>query len=324
MKKKGVDALYVKKQVDLIKKESKKLLVGQDKIVHSFLRAIFANGHVLLEGIPGIGKTLAIRVLASTIGCSFSRIQFTVDLLPTDITGITSYTKERGFFTLKGPVFANLVLADEINRAPPKTQSALLEAMQEKQTTIGKETFKLPLPFFVMATQNPIEQAGTYRLPEAQIDRFLFKVDMVYPSNQEELEILEKNISVRQYEDFKIKSVINPKELLKFQEMTRNVYVNQEIMDYIVRIVNKTRDRKGIQLGKYIQWGASPRASIGLYIAAKAEALLNGSDFVKPQHVKNVAYEVMRHRILLTYEAEAEQIKTDQIIDEILSKVPIP
>ncbi len=324
MKQHHVDAAYVKKKVDLIKKEAQKLLVGQDQIVHSLLRSLCANGHVLLEGIPGIGKTLAIRVLASTIGCSFSRIQFTVDLLPTDITGITSYTKEKGFFTLKGPIFANLVLADEINRAPPKTQSALLEAMQEKQATIGKETFKVPLPFFVMATQNPIEQGGTYELPEAQIDRFLFKVSMSYPTTKEELQILDKNISIRQYEEYGLKSVVGPRDILLFQEMTKKVYVGQEIMDYIVALVQKTRERKGLQLGKYIQWGGSPRASIGLYIAAKAEALLQGSDFVKPQHVKDVAYEVMRHRILLNYEGEAEQITTDQIIAEILSKVPVP
>ncbi|MFH0831562.1 MAG: MoxR family ATPase [archaeon] len=307
-----------------IRKEISQAVVGQDKIVEGLLRALLADGHVLIEGVPGIAKTLLVRALGEVTGCEFKRIQFTVDLLPTDILGITTYTREQGFTIVKGPIFANYILADEINRSPPKTQSALLEAMQEKQVTIGKETFPLPLPFFVMATQNPIETAGVYTLPEAQVDRFLFKLLMGYPSIQDEEKIVRNNMTLKKFEEFELKAKTSPKEIVEMQRVTKKVFMSKAIEQYIVKIVNMTRNPKGLNLGKYIEWGASPRASIGLFIAAKAEALMHNNSFVVPQHVKNVAYDVLRHRILLNYEGQAENIKTEDIITEILSKVPVP
>ena len=309
-----------------LQKEISKLIVGQQDVVKGLLRGLLANGHVFVEGVPGIAKTLLIRTLAEVSGCKFSRIQFTVDLLPTDITGITAYNEKKGFYTVKGPIFANFVIADEINRAPPKTQSALLEAMQEKQVTIGNQTFKLEPPFFVMATQNPIETAGTYPLPEAQIDRFLFKVMMEYPKKDEEIEIMNKNITLKTFEDFKIKPVVTRNKILEMQAFVKKIFFKDDIKQYIVDIVDATRNPKkyNISLGKYVEWGASPRASIGLFIAAKTEALLNSSSFVTPAHIKTVAYDVLRHRIIMNYEAQAESIVSDTLIDEILSKVPVP
>lgn len=246
--------------------------------------------------------------------------------MPTDITGITVYTKEKGFTIIKGPIFANFIVADEINRSPPKTQSSLLEAMQERQTTIGKKTFPLPLPFFVMATQNPIETEAVYPLPEAQVDRFLMKLLMYYPNMTEEEEILEKNIELKRFEEYKIKKVLSPSLILKMQDLTKRIYISEDVKKYIVRIVDSTRNPKkyDIKLGKYIEWGGSPRTSIGLFITSKAKALMEGKDYVTPQHVKDVAHEVMRHRIIISYEGQAENIKGDEIIDEILSKVPLP
>ena len=307
-----------------IREEMQKAVVGQEEIIDNLLCAIIADGHVLVEGIPGIAKTLIVRALGKVTGCETKRIQFTVDLLPTDILGITSYTKERGFEVVKGPIFANFVIGDEINRSPPKTQSALLEAMQEKQVTIGKETFPLPPPFFVMATQNPIETAGVYTLPEAQVDRFIFKLLMGYPTIQDEERIIRNNMTLKNFEEFGLKAKTNQKEIIEMQKITKKIFISKAVEQYIVRIVNMTRNPKGINLGKYIEWGGSPRASIGLFIAAKAEALLRGSTFVVPQHVKLVAPDVLRHRILLSYEGQAENIKTDDIINEILSKVPVP
>ncbi len=309
-----------------MQKEISKIIIGQNDVVKGLLRGLLCNGHVFVEGVPGIAKTLLIRTLAEVSGCKFSRIQFTVDLLPTDITGITSYNEKKGFYTIKGPIFANFVIADEINRAPPKTQSALLEAMQEQQVTIAKKTFKLESPFFVMATQNPIETSGTYPLPEAQLDRFLFKVLIRYPKKEEEEEIMNTNITLRKFGDFKIKPVINKHRILQMQEFTKTIFLKEDIKKYITDIVDATRNPKTykVNLGKYIEWGASPRASIGLFIAAKAEALLNNSHFVTPSHIKNVAHDVIRHRIIMNYEAQAESITADDIIDEILSKVPVP
>ena len=259
-------------------------------------------------------------------GCKFKRIQFTADLLPTDIVGITSYEEQKGFFVIKGPIFSNFVLADEINRAPPKVQSALLEAMQEKQATIGKETFELELPFFVLATQNPIETLGVYQLPEAQIDRFLFKIIMGYPNKEEEKKIIEQNITLNKFEDFAIKPILSQKRILELQEITKRISHSDKIKEYIVEIVNSTRnpEKYGIKTGKYIELGTSPRACIGLFIAAKADALMRGDAYIRPQHVKNVALDVLRHRIILNYTGQAEGIKSDAIINEILSKVPIP
>lgn len=308
-----------------IKKEVSKIIIGQEKVINAFLRAILCDGHALVEGVPGIAKTTLIRALAAATGCYNKRIQFTVDLLPADIIGLTIYSKEKEkFINIKGPIFANFILADEINRAPPKTQSAMLESMQEKSATIEKVTYQLPRPFFVMATQNPLEQEGVYPLPEAQIDRFLFKILMEYPTSEEEEKILNTNISIHNFEDYKLKSVTNPKQIIEMQNLTKQIYASPEICKYIVKIVGMTRDSEKLVLGKYVDWGGSPRASIGIYIASKATALMEGSTFVKPQHVKDVAYDVLRHRIILNYEGRAEGITSEAVIKEILSKVPVP
>jgi len=312
--------------VDNVRKEVSKVLVGQEGPLNGCLRAIIANGNVLVEGVPGIAKTLLIRALSVACGCTFNRIQFTVDLLPTDITGITTYDRKKGFTVVKGPIFANFVIADEINRASPKTQSALLEAMQEKQVTIGKHTFPLQLPFFVMANNNPIESGGTYPLPEAQIDRFLFKVFMDYPAVEEEKEIMKRNITLQKFEDFKLKPILNQSKIIRIQQAVKAIHLGEDIEKYIVKIVDATRnsEKYHLKMGKYIEYGCSPRGSIGLFIGSKAESLMHGSHYVTPQHVKNVAHEVLRHRIILNYEAQAEGIRTDEVIDEILSRVPVP
>lgn len=312
--------------LEKIKQEIGKIVIGQEKIINGLLRGLLADGHVLIEGVPGIAKTLVIKALAEATGCMFNRIQFTVDLLPTDITGITAYDEHKGFYTVKGPIFANFVIADEINRAPPKTQSALLEAMQEKQVTIGKQTFKLQNPFFIMANNNPIESSGVYPLPEAQVDRFLFKLNMEYPSDDESKKIIETNVTLKKFEDFNLKPVVSQKKIIEMQRFTKNIKHSERIKEYIVRIVGATRDPKkyDIKLGKYIEWGASPRAYIGLFIAAKADAVLKGDDYITPSHIKAIAHDVLRHRILLNYRGQAEKTKTDNIITEILSKVPIP
>ena len=315
-----------RKDIEKIKREVSKVVVGQERIVNSIIRALISNGHVLLEGVPGLAKTLIIRAISTVMGCDFKRIQFTPDLLPADIIGITTYDKEKGFYVVKGPIFTNFVLADEINRAPPKVQSALLECMQERQATIGRESFQIPSPFFVLATQNPIESLGTYPLPEAQIDRFLFKLKVDYPSIEEEKLILEKNITTKKFESYNLKAVYSGSKILKLQEFVKKIYVDEKISDYIVRIVDATRrpEKYNIKLGKYIEWGASPRASIGLYIASKAEALLQGKTFVVPQFIKNIAPDVLRHRIIINYEGQSENISADDVIREVLEKVPIP
>ena len=315
-----------KNKIEKVKQEIAKIVVGQEEVINGIIKGLLANGHVLVEGVPGVAKTLLIRSLAQASGCKFSRIQFTVDLLPTDITGITAYDKVKGFYVVKGPIFANFIIADEINRAPPKTQSALLEAMQEKQATIGKQTFKLDAPFFVMANNNPIESAGVYPLPEAQVDRFLFKISMGYPKKEEEKCIIEQNISLNRFEDYNLKSVITPRDIIAMQEATKEIGHSDKIKDYIIELVDATRNpsKHDIKLGRYIELGASPRAAINLFIGAKADALLNGSNFVIPDNVKNIAHDVLRHRIILNYRGEAEKITTDDIIKEILSKVPVP
>lgn len=276
--------------------------------------------------MPGIGKTLTIRSVSKIMGCQFSRIQFTPDLLPSDIVGINAYDEKHGFYTVKGPVFANFVLADEINRAPPKVQSALLEAMQERQVTIGKETFKLPKPFFVMATQNPLETLGTYPLPEAQVDRFLFKIKMTYPTKDEESSILNQNMTIFNFEDFKLRAILNDQKILDLQNFVKHIYLDKKVSDYIVRIIDATRNPKNYganSLGGYIKYGSSPRGTIGLFISSKAKALLSGRSYVTPHDVKEVAHLVLRHRIILNYEGQAEEVDVDTIIDEILSNVPI-
>jgi MoxR-like ATPase len=306
-----------------MKKEIAKAVVGQEDIVNSLIRALICNGHVLIEGVPGIAKTFVIKCLGRVSGCDVKRVQFTVDLLPTDIIGMTIYRQGKGFELSKGPIFANFLIADEINRSPPKTQSALLEAMQEKQVTIGKETLMLPKPFFVMATQNPLEQAGVYTLPEAQIDRFIFKLMMSYPSKEQERAILRQNTDIMSFENFKLKQILNPQVIIDMQELVKEIYIAPEIEEYIVSIVNATRDKK-FHYSRFIEWGASPRASISLFMASRAEAMLNGRSYVIPQDVKRVAHDILRHRILLNYEAEAEGLNADKIITEIINDIPIP
>lgn len=311
------------KLVEEVEEEVSKVVVGQKEVVRRIIQSLICNGHVLLEGVPGIAKTLTIKALAQALGCDMKRVQFTVDLLPTDITGIMSYDPKTGFEVVKGPIFTNFLLADEINRSPPKTQGALLEAMQERSVTIAKQTYHLPDPFFVMATENPLEVSGVYALPEAQVDRFLFKVLVNYPSQEDEIKVLGKNVSIAKFEDFKLKKVLNPEKIVALQNKVKDVYSSEKIKEYIVSIVNKTRD-KNFEFAKYISYGGSPRASISLYIASKAEALLNGRNYVIPLDVKAVAYSVLRHRIILNFEAEADKVTTDDVIKHVLDKVEVP
>jgi len=313
----------VPKLIEEVENEVSKVVVGQKRTVRSIMRAILCNGHVLVEGVPGIAKTLVVRAVARVLGCNMNRVQFTVDLLPTDLTGIQTYTPEKGFETLKGPIFANFILADEVNRAPPKTQSALLEAMQEKSVTIAKETFKLKEPFFVMATENPIESSGVYNLPEAQVDRFIFKIVMGYPSFEEEVNIMDQNITIHHFHEFKLREILDADKILSLQELTKKVFSSDAIKEYIVNLVEETRN-KNAEYSRFIEYGASPRASIALYIASKAEALMNGRDHVIPDDVKEVVFDVLRHRIILSYEAQAEKINSDKIIEEILKTVNAP
>ena len=300
-------------------------IVGQKHLVDSLLIALLANGHVLLEGVPGLAKTLAIKTLASLIDAKYSRIQFTPDLLPADVVGTMVYSaKQEKFEVRRGPVFANFVLADEINRAPAKVQSALLEAMQERQVTIGKETFKLDDPFLVLATQNPIEQEGTYPLPEAQVDRFLIKVVIGYPNKEEEKLIIRQNIKAEKRE---VSPLITPADIVEVRKIVQQIYVDEKIERYIVDIVFATRfpaDYGLNDLTSIISFGASPRASISLALASRAYAFLKGRGYVIPEDVRAVCHDVMRHRIGLSYEAEANNIVADEVISEILDKIAVP
>ena len=300
-------------------------IVGQKHLVESLVIALLSNGHVLLEGVPGLAKTLAIKSLAELIDAKYSRIQFTPDLLPADVVGTMVYSvKSESFNVKKGPVFANFVLADEINRAPAKVQSALLEAMQERQVTIGDNTFKLPEPFLVMATQNPIEQEGTYPLPEAQVDRFLMKVVIGYPSREEERQIIRRNISSAVNQ---IPALLTPADIIDAQKVVEMIYVDEKIERYIVDIVFATRvpaEYDMNDLSSIIAFGASPRASIAMARAARAYAFIHGRGYVVPEDIIAVAHDVLRHRIGVTYEAEANNITTDEIITEILDKVQVP
>lgn len=311
--------------VALITQGMDRTIVGQKHLVDSLLIALLANGHVLLEGVPGLAKTLAIKTLAQVIDAKYNRIQFTPDLLPADVIGTMVYSvKNEQFQIKKGPIFANFVLADEINRAPAKVQSALLEAMQERQVTIGENTFKLDDPFLVMATQNPIEQEGTYPLPEAQVDRFLLKVVIGYPSREEEKLIIRKNLSPASES---IMPLLRPEEILEAQKIVEQIYIDEKIERYIVDIVFATRypgDYHLNDLESIIAFGASPRASIGLAKAAKAYAFLRQRGYVIPEDVRAVCHDVLRHRIGLSYEAEANNISADEIISEILDKVEVP
>ena len=304
--------------------EISKVIVGQDKIIVKLILALLSKGHVLLEGVPGLAKTLLIKTLSECIDSNFVRLQFTPDLLPADIIGTKIYDhNSTSFRTVKGPIFANFVLADEINRAPPKVQSALLEAMQEKQVTIQGETFPLKEPFFVMATQNPIESEGTYKLPEAQIDRFMFKLLISYPRKDEESKIIHR---FTEGIDVNIQKTISADQLIEIQKFNHRIYTDQKIRDYVAQIVDATRHPEDydLDIDNKIEFGASPRASLWLTVGAKSNAILNGRGYVIPQDIQDIAYDVLRHRIILTYEAEAEYITSDQIIKTILEKIPVP
>lgn len=303
-----------------LEKEIQKKIVGQDDMVRKILIGILTGNHILLEGLPGLAKSLTVNTLAQTLGLKFSRIQFTPDLLPSDIIGTEIYNEKTGeFYTKKGPIFVNIILADEINRAPAKVQSALLEAMQEKQITIANETFKLDKPFIVLATQNPIEQDGTYPLPEAQQDRFLMKVKIEYPTKEEEKNILKLLTSTTDFDSIEIEEVLNKDKIEELKKLIKEIHIDEKLMDYILDIIFKTRESN-----KYISCGASPRASIALVVSAKANAFLEGRDFVIPQDIKKVIFDVLRHRIILTYEAEAEGKDVEDIITDIMEGVELP
>ena len=312
--------------VDLINMEVKKVIVGQQHMIESLLIGLLSNGHILLEGVPGLAKTLAISTLSNVIDVDFKRVQFTPDLLPADLLGTMIYNqKKEEFISKKGPLFSNFILADEINRAPAKVQSALLEAMQERQITIGDQTYKLPEPFLVMATQNPIEQEGTYPLPEAQVDRFMLKVVLPYPKREEERLIVRANVSSTGFE--KPTKVVDPKQIIRAREVVKKIYMDEKIEKYIVDIVYATREPEYYQLEKvkhYIAFGGSPRASISLANAAKAYAFLKKRGYVIPEDVRAVCKDVLRHRIGLSYEAEAENVSTEDVITTILNTVEVP
>ena len=313
-------------KIESIYNETGKAVIGQKEVISSVLTCMLSNGNILLEGAPGLAKTLLIMTLAKTVReTKFQRIQFTPDLLPADILGISAYDPEKGFYTMKGPIFANFILADEINRAPPKVQSAMLSVMQEKIVTIGKDTFQLPSPFFVMATQNPLEQLGVYPLPEAQIDRFLFKIAVGYPKKEDERKIVDQNTMINEFESYDIQDVIVPQDVFDMQSVVKEIYLAPEIKHYIVELINATRhpEEYGLEYGKYIDWGASPRASIALFITAKAHAFLENRAYVLPEDVREIAHNVLRHRIILNYEGKAVELETDTIIDEILKSVAV-
>ena len=308
-----------------LRQEIGRVIVGQQHLVDRLIVGLISNGHILLEGVPGLAKTLALKTLAGAVGLHFSRLQFTPDMLPADIVGTMIYNPRDGSFSTKqGPVFANLVLADEINRAPAKVQSALLEAMQERQVTLGDESHPLPDPFLVLATQNPLEQEGTYPLPEAQVDRFMLKVLVKYPNRSEERAILDTMAVAER--SFEVQPVVSAEDILQARKVVSSIYVDEKVKDYVVDIVLATRDSRpyGIDLNGYVQCGASPRATISLTLGARAIAFLQGRGYVTPQDVKDVAYDVLRHRIIVSYEAEAENITSENIIAGILEGLPVP
>ncbi|MBQ1627965.1 MAG: MoxR family ATPase [Treponema sp.] len=312
--------------VNKCREEAKKRLVGQEHLIDGILTAFIAGGHVLLEGVPGLAKTLAVKTFAEISGLDFKRIQFTPDLLPADVSGTLIYEQARGSFSVrKGPVFTNVVLADEINRAPAKVQSAMLEAMEEKQVTIGEDTYKLPEPFFVLATQNPIEQEGTYNLPEAELDRFLLKLTLGYPSSEDEIQIVKTQGAASKVP---VNQVLTSRDLLRFRELNSQIVCDDKIVEYIVQIISVTRPSAKKQtehdITRYITFGASPRAGIALLQCAKATALLSGRSYVLPEDVKAVAKLVLRHRIVLSYEAAADSVSADDIIAKILDFIPVP
>lgn len=308
-----------------VKAEVKKVIIGQEKLIDGLLIALLANGHVLLEGVPGLAKTLSVKSLSSSIKAAFQRIQFTPDLLPADLVGTLIYNPQTGNFTTKkGPIFAQIILADEINRAPAKVQSALLEAMEERQVTIGDQTYKLDAPFMVLATQNPLEQQGTYPLPEAQLDRFMLKLKIGYPTKEEELAIMERMAQTSRSTD--IKPVITPQDILEVRKVVDQVYMDPKIKEYIVNIVMATREpaQYKLNIADYIEYGCSPRATINLALTAKAYAFMQGRGYVVPGDIKTVGTDVLRHRIIVTYEAEAEEISVEDLIKTIFDGVEVP
>ena len=305
--------------------EMEQVIVGQRYMIERLLIGLLANGHVLLEGVPGLAKTRSVTTLAQALQAEYQRVQFTPDLLPADLIGTLIYQPQTGSFQVrKGPVFANLVLADEINRAPAKVQSALLEAMQEGQVTIGDDSFALPQPFLVLATQNPLEQEGTYPLPEAQVDRFMLKLHIPYPNRDEELQILERMAHTQPR--IEVKSVVSPADILQLREVVDSIYLDDKIKQYIVDIVYATREPKeyDLELDHYIDYGASPRATIYLALAAKAAAFLRGRGYVTPEDVKWIGMDVLRHRVLITYEAEAEEVTAEHVVQKIFDHLPVP
>ena len=311
--------------VGTVREEISRVLVGQGELVDRLLVGLLCNGHILLEGMPGLAKTLAVKALSGTLKLAFSRLQFTPDLLPADLIGTMIYNPDQRSFAPKlGPVFANIILADEINRAPAKVQSALLEAMQERQVTLGDQSYALPAPFLVLATQNPIDQEGTYQLPEAQLDRFLLKVTVNYPSKEEELVIMDRMASTTPAEE--TRQVVDPSTIDSSRQVLDQIYIDPAVREYIVDLVNATRypAKVDTSLKPLLRAGASPRASINLALAGRARAFMEGRSFVKPQDIKLLARDILRHRILLSYEAEAEDLSSDIIIERILSKVPVP
>lgn len=306
-----------------LQNEFRAIIVGQKYLMQRLIMSLLANGHLLVEGLPGLAKTLAVKSLARAIQADFKRIQFTPDLLPSDLTGTLVFNpKEGSFLVKKGPIFCNILLADEINRAPAKVQSALLEAMQERQVTIGEESYTMEEPFLVFATQNPIEQEGTYPLPEAQIDRFMMKVKISYPSKDEEKIILDRMTGTNHLE---VKAVLNREDIVALRELTEKIHVEDSLKNYVIHLANATRNPKeyGLDIGRYIQYGVSPRASVFWTMASKAHAFLQQRAFVTPDDIKMVAPDVLRHRIIRSYEADAENVSTEDLIQQVLSKVPI-
>ena len=324
---KSINALISKESafVEKLTSEIGKVIVGQKHMVDRLLIGLLSNGHILLEGVPGLAKTLTIKTLAGAISAKFQRIQFTPDLLPADLVGTMIYNQKDGkFITRRGPIFANFILADEINRAPAKVQSALLEAMQERQVTISEDTYPLEEPFLVLATQNPIEQEGTYPLPEAQVDRFMLKVKIGYPSREEELQIMRQNING---EEKPMKPVVSPREILSARETVKQVYMDEKIERYILDMVFATREPRQFKLDKLtplISYGASPRATINLALAAKSHAFIKRRGYVIPEDVRAIAMDVLRHRVAVTYEAEAEEITSETVVQEILNHLEVP
>lgn len=319
-------AMKYKEVMHRMEAEIQKGYIGQERVINRILLTVAAGGNILLEGVPGLGKSLLVEQLGRVVeNTEFNRIQFTPDKLPSDIVGVEAYNDDKGFYVEKGPIFANFILADEINRAPPKVQSAMLEAMQEHKVSIGDETFHLPEPFFTMATQNPVEQGGTYPLPEAQIDRFLFKIYLDYPKKKNEQKIIDMNANIMDDDDFDVQAVVSSEEVSNLQAFSKQVIVRPEIKEYIVDLVDASRNPGdyGMEYADYIEWGCTPRASINLALAGRAQAIYKGRHYVTPEDIRDIIEEVFVHRIMLNYEGEAQGIEVEDIIENIVNRVPV-